>query len=354
MTLLGACLDHLRVLVATPTENPPRAVSALPGVLAGRLPKGATLEVTDLGEGCLILFVARGSSKLVFNAHLDTVPRGDGWTRDPFELLVDRDRAVGLGACDIKGGAAAMLAAAAATDAPFAFAFTTDEEAGSARCASAFAESAKTRFDGVIVAEPTRTETVTSHRGVATARGRFHGIAGHSSNAYAKSAVHEAARWVVRAADRAGSWAESGGLRFNAGRIEGGEKPNVVAAECEVRFGVRPPTGVDPASVIDVLTGLSAGDVTWTRGFTGPALPAPEAERTSPERLVEALGAPVGAPVDFWTEAAIFSANGLPAVVFGPGDIQNAHAKDESVLLEELERAAGVYLRAIERGATWP
>ena len=57
---------------------------------------------------------------------------------------------------------------------------------------------------------------------------------------------------------------------------------------------------------------------------------------------------PIGNAVDFWTEAALFSATGMTALVFGPGDIAQAHAPDEWVSLDQLQTAAGHYLRLLE------
>jgi hypothetical protein len=63
----------------------------------------------DHGDGHVSWFAVRGKPKILFNVHLDTVPAGDGWSRDPFELQVRDDRAIGRGACDIKGAAAVLL-----------------------------------------------------------------------------------------------------------------------------------------------------------------------------------------------------------------------------------------------------
>ena len=71
--------------------------------------------------GAVSLLAVRGNSKRVFNVHLDTVPSSPAWTADPFKLRVTEDRAIGLGACDIKGAAAALIAAAQATQGDAAF-----------------------------------------------------------------------------------------------------------------------------------------------------------------------------------------------------------------------------------------
>ena len=167
----------------------------------------------------------------------------------PRQRIVDSllERAIGLGACDIKGAAAAMLTAASMSDGDAAFLFTSDEEANDARCIAAFLSDPRREYDAVIVAEPTRCEAVLAHRGISSVLLKFRGEAGHASGAGAlqANALHQAMRWGANALDvvEAESSARFGGLtglRFNIGRVEGGIKANVVAPAAEVRFGFRP------------------------------------------------------------------------------------------------------------------
>jgi acetylornithine deacetylase len=355
--LLRATLAHLEWLVRSPTENPPKRIneSGILERLATEL-RGFDVRLTDEGAGSVNLFARRGNPRLLFNFHLDTVPAASGWNGSPFELRVADGKAFGLGACDIKGAAAAMLAAVQSTTADVALLFSTDEEAGPGRCVTAFLKEGMT-FDGVIVAEPTRGKAVLAHRGIGTASGVFSGIAGHASRASAltESAIHEAIRWanatLLHAERVAGEDHRTGlpGIRFNLGRIEGGNKPNVVAAEARVRFGVRPPPGRPVDEVIRELESLApnAHRVAWETGFLGPTLPALSRDTSRAEALAAKLAIPKGEPVDFWTEAALFSAAGHDAIVFGPGDIAQAHACDEWVDLTELAHAASIYRRIL-------
>ena len=142
--LLAATLRHLQALVAFDTRNPPRAIGTggIFDYLRANLP-GFDCTLADHGAGAVSLFVVRGKPKILFNVHLDTVPDSPSWSASPFELRVNGERAIGLGACDIKGAAAAMLAAARASDGAAAFLFTTDEEANDARCVAAFLYAAR-------------------------------------------------------------------------------------------------------------------------------------------------------------------------------------------------------------------
>jgi acetylornithine deacetylase len=360
--LLAPTLAHLERLVAFGTENPPKRIgdSGIVEYVAASLGAGFEVEVTDLGDGSINLFARRGSPRILWNFHMDTVPAAQGWDGSPFELRVDEDRAraVGLGACDIKGAVAAMLAAVHVVRGDVALLFSTDEEAGKGRCIEAFLARGLA-FDGVVVAEPTKGHAVLAHRGIGTASGMFRGQAGHASraNAMDESATHEAVRWASKAlayveAPRADEGSgELRGLRFNLGRIEGGEKPNVVAAETRVRFGIRPPPGTVPRDAVATLQALAPRPerVTWEPGFFGPPLPADAGDDLTQRgrALADHLDLPVGPAVDFWTEAALFSERGYPAIVFGPGDIAQAHTKDEWVSLHELAQVATTYERIL-------
>ncbi|MDE2256435.1 MAG: acetylornithine deacetylase [Xanthomonadaceae bacterium] len=354
MNALGdATLGHLRALVAFDTRNPPRTIGTdgIFDYLRAHLP-GFDCELTDHGAGAVSLYAVRGNPKLLFNAHLDTVPDSPHWSASPFDLRVTDNRAIGLGACDIKGAAAALLAAAQASHGNAAFLFTTDEEANDARCIAAFLRRAP-EYDAVIVAEPTRCEAVLAHRGISSVWMRLKGRAGHASGEQrlTDSAVHQALRWGARALDHADSLAHTRfggmtGLRFNIGRIEGGIKANVIAPAAELRFGFRPLPSMDVDGLLATFRGFAdVGTAQFTETFRGPPLPAgdtaaAEARRLAARDLADELGIPVGDAVDFWTEAALFSAAGCTALVYGPGDIAQAHTADEWVALEQLQRYA--------------
>jgi acetylornithine deacetylase len=359
-------LSHLRALVAFDTRNPPRAIGTggIFDYLCANLP-GFDCTVTDHGAGAVSLYAVRGKPKLLFNVHLDTVPDSPHWSASPLDLRVTGDRAIGLGACDIKGAAAALLTAAQASGGDAAFLFTTDEEANDARCIAAFLERfpiVDSPFPAVLVAEPTRCEAVLAHRGISSVAMKFRGVAGHASGAQAlhASALHQAMRWGGAALDFAEAQAHARfggltGLRFNIGRVEGGIKANMIAPSAELRFGFRPLPSMSFETLHERFrTLVEAGAVErYEETFRGPSLPAgdvadAERRRLDARDLADALELPIGNAVDFWTEASLFSAAGLTAIVYGPGDIAQAHAADEWVSLDQLAVATATYQRLLE------
>ena len=358
--MIADALRHLEALVAFDTRNPPRAIG--PGIfdyLRAQLP-GFDCTLTDHGAGAWSLLAMRGRPVRVFNVHLDTVPSSPGWSADPLRLRVDAARATGLGACDIKGAAAALVVAANATSGDAAFLFTSDEEANDPRGVAAFL-AGEHGFTEAIVAEPTRGEAVLAHRGITSVRLAFRGVAGHASGGGARdgSALHAAMRWGADALDFVAGcdalrFGGLTGLRFNIGRVEGGIKANMIAPQAEVRFGFRPL----PSQSIDALHGQfralapDAALDAYEETFRGPPLPAgdvaaAESRRLAARDLADDLGLPIGHAVDFWTEASLFSQAGLTAIVFGPGDIAQAHTADEWVALDQLAAAAAHYRRML-------
>lgn len=358
--MLDELLAHLKAMVAFDTRNPPRNIGTdgIYAYLAGQLP-GFQVEVIDHGAGAVSLYAVRGKPKVLFNAHLDTVPTADGWAQSPFELHVDAERATGLGACDIKGGAAAMITAAHHTDAPCALLFTSDEEANDPRCIAAFLKR-QLPFDLVMVAEPTRCEAVLAHRGISSARIAFKGTSAHASTAIPDSALHAAVRWANAAlgvAEREQHQRFGGltGLRFNLGKIEGGIKANVVAPSTEIRFGFRALPSMSVPDLHREFAALAAPQslAAYEETFRGPSLPAgsiadAEERRLATRDLADALGLPIGQAVDFWTEASLFSQAGYLSLVYGPGDIAQAHSVNEWVSLQQLQTATETYLKVLE------
>jgi acetylornithine deacetylase len=355
-TNIDNMLKHLEALVAFDTQNPPRKINAESGIfnyLQQHL-QGFDFSFFDAGDGCLSLLAKRGNPKLLFNFHIDTVPVANGWSSDPLKLIVDDTKATGLGACDIKGASACMLSAAAQTTADVALLFSSDEEHGSSVAIKYFLETMPD-FTDVIVAEPTQAKAVLAHRGIQTAKVNFKGISGHGSDkrAFNDNAIHKSGQWITAAL----SWVEQQsysfdtltGLPFNIGKIEGGIKANMIAASCELAFGFRPLPGQDAKQMLNDLQQLSNDNETLiTGGFSGPTLPSANQDFNqainNATALAEKYSLPLGQAVNFWTEASLFSKAGMTALVYGPGNIAQAHTANEWVELEQLQLVEQQYL----------
>jgi acetylornithine deacetylase len=296
-------LTHLQALVACDTQNPPRKIdgdSDLFTYCSGILPPGFATRIWDHGDGHVSWFAVRGRPQVLFNVHLDTVPAGEGWSSDPLRLRVTHGRGYGLGACDIKGAAAVLLALAEQGAAHLALLFTSDEEGEGGCCVDRFL------------------------------------------------AAGEAARCLELAAAAKRS-PEDPGTCFNLGLVQGGTKSNVIAGEAFVHWSARLRPGESSKAFLQaVLDCVEPGSgVGWEVPFQAEPLPMAGNDDAAARGFCGAHGLAVGEPVDFWTEAALFSAAGLPALVLGPGAIGQAHTGDEWVAVEQLERAYELYGRVV-------
>lgn len=354
MPTMQQVIEHLAALVSFDTSNPPRNIkgSGIIEYLKEQFP-GATVEVEDYGDGSINILATKGQPEFLFNYHIDTVPVTDGWGSDPFTLIENGNKLYGLGACDIKGAAACMLACIESGADNYAVLFSSDEEHGNSLCVHQFLEK-KHPYQGIIVAEPTQAKAVLAHRGIITAKVNFSAKSGHSSEprALIENSNHQATQWMSKAIDWAenklsDSFEELSGSCFNIGKIEGGIKPNIIAPSTEVKFGLRPlPNSNVEETLSDLLeqSGLSLEQVEI--GFKAPALPQKN-DYEKNKQLAQKLELPVGSAVNFWTEAALFSEAGFPAIVFGPGSIQQAHTANEWVAISELDTVVAEYWRIL-------
>jgi acetylornithine deacetylase/succinyl-diaminopimelate desuccinylase-like protein len=321
----------------------------------------------------------RGGPLLLFDAHQDTVPV-DHMTIEPWQPVVRQGRLYGRGACDTKGGMAAMLAALArlAAERPrgmpsVVMTCTVDEEyafAGATALVSSWTSASGGLIprapDAAVVAEPTGLDVIVAHKGVIRWRCHTSGRAAHSAQPDAgQSAIYRMARLVI-ALERyqrdvvAGLAAHPlcGPCTLNVGTIHGGASINIVPDRCSIEIEARFPPGVDAqflrSRLIEGLASAVGGDPAPTHDppyMLAAALPDTENAHLA-ERLSLAVTDVAGncrrRCVPYATDAAFVSSAGTPAVVFGPGSVQQAHTDDEWVALEEVEQAAEILYRFVK------
>jgi acetylornithine deacetylase/succinyl-diaminopimelate desuccinylase-like protein len=364
-------------LVSIPSVNPMGRPMAGPEVLETRL--SAYLEdwfgrndvpfrrqtVSPGRDNLLARFESPGSRRtILFDVHQDTVPT-DGMTIPPFEPRIDGGRLYGRGSCDIKGGMAAMLTAVARLcrerprgAASVILACTVDEEfthTGSSRLAASGLGA-----ELAVVAEPTLLDLVNTHKGALRWKIRSRGVACHSSTPrQGKNAIYLMGRVLAALAEYAEVLARSspdpllGPPSLSVGRIEGGQSVNVVPDWCEIEIDRRLIPGEDPRQALErARTFLgerldSMDDVEFDAPWLNmPALapnlgdwagPLIGAVKKATGREPGVIGVPYG------TDAGPLGAGGLPCVVFGPGDIAQAHTRDEWVEIEQVQLATESY-----------
>jgi acetylornithine deacetylase/succinyl-diaminopimelate desuccinylase-like protein len=311
------------------------------------------------------------ASTLMFEAHQDTVPT-DNMTIEPFAARIDNGRLYGRGACDIKGGMAAMLGAFArlARDKPrgaarAVMACSVDEEhtfLGVQRLAQSDLRGRFPGLVGAVVAEPTQLHIVDTHKGAVRWDLLTSGRSCHSSrpelgiNAiYRMAAVLPIVARYAEELRASRSDPRLGPPTLSVGRIDGGTSVNTVPDKCRIEIDRRLLPGEKAPVALENLHDYLRRHVDPAIAFTfsAPWLSAPPLSPTGSAELVSRLGSAidqvVGAhqvvAVPYGTDAAPLAEAGIPAVVFGPGDIARAHTCDEWTALEEVEQASEILFR---------
>ncbi len=324
----------------------------------------------------------QGAPILLLDAHQDTVPV-TGMTIPPWTPDVRDGRIYGRGACDIKGGLAAMLVAfarlasePAARRGTVILSATVNEEHGfsGATALTKLWEQPGSiiprRPAAAIIAEPTLLSVVVAHKGVV--RWRTHGLgrAAHSSEPHlCDNAIYRLAP-VLAALERyardvvggLGQHPLCGRPTLSVGTIQGGLSVNTVPDRATIEIDRRLLPGENPQAayqhVIEYLraecpqlesSAVHGGSIQHDRPYMQTTGLSDRDNHALGEQLIESAktvagdSALVGVP--YGTNAAATSAAGVPSVVFGPGSIAQAHTADEWLALDELERASEIYYR---------
>ena len=295
---------------------------------------------------------------IVLAPHLDTVGADEG----QFTPQRKNGRLYGRGACDTKGSVASMLSAlcevAAAKSRPreteIVFVGLIDEE--NAQAGSRALATAGFKADLAIVGEPTKLQVVTAHKGSLWMRLETNGRAAHGATPQlGKNAVHEMARVVeVLETDYAAQLRRRkhpllGSGTVNVGKISGGKQPNIVPDYCEILVDRRTLPGETEFGVRREMTARLKAKKLSARISSDKSVPCLALETNFKLPLVQQFfravnqSKPVG--VQYFCDAAVLSAAGIPSVVFGPGDIAQAHTADEWISLTQLERAKDLLVR---------
>lgn len=352
-------LKHLDFLIQQDTQNPPREISKHDTLFvelkAHFQAYGFDVEISDLGDGHVIFYAKKGQPTVLFNVHLDTVPVTkstlDDWQYAPFKLTIVDNKAYGRGSCDIKGAAAVLMVLAESAE-NMAVVFTTDEEGANGCCVQSFiGNNDLSQYQQIIIAEPTNSQAVVSHRGYLSTYIEFSGSCGHSSMTIAlkENAIHKANQWLTQALDYAQGFVSTenpAGICFNVGVIKGGEKNNMIAEKVNLDFSARVPSGMSSEQVYEYLKNYDS-QAQWRAGMMAPPLPAENHSDEKSLTFCQKHNITIAKPVDFWTEAALFSQAGFPAIVLGPGDIKQAHTIDEWVEVAQLEKTLKIYAEVI-------
>ena len=329
------------------------------------------------GRDNLIMEVqGRGSNHRtqLWEVHQDTVDV-TGMTVDPFGAQILEGRLYGRGACDVKGSMAAMLAALAEVQqysGPFSdriiLACTVDEEhtflgvqalRGNIPGSIQIGPAITCHPDFAIVAEPSSLAIIESHKGVIRWNIQVLGTACHSSTPDLGSNAIYAASEIAKVIERlhvelraaSSNPMEAGSICLT--QIAGGTAPNIVPQDCVLlvdrRIGFSETPEMADQQLRKLLDSLAFPSGIQCR-LSNPIIrcPAlkPKGNNAARSNLAAAIHKKTGRcefdSVAFGTDASTIAEHGIPSVVFGPGNIAQAHTRDEWIDLAEVETASQI------------
>ncbi len=387
-------------LIRIPSENPPGDVSSVAAAIEEWLEaRGFSVDKHEPERGRVNLVAKIGAGKpvLVLDGHMDVVPAGDPskWSFDPYCGEVRGGRILGRGSADVKGGLTSLIFAFDALSrieeelsGTLVLAAVADEETGGSLGTGWLLERGILECDACLVAEPSGTAAAfLGEKGFCWLEVRARGAPAHASlPMLGENAIEKAARvipvlkrvesmevdvpeeledviassgevYAEMARERGASreaieaLAKVAGMyTVNIGIVRGGTKINVVPESCALQVDIRIPPGGSLKSVREIVRELL--DRAGLKGLEVEFLAGSEPSYTPPkERICESLLESIRDVlktegrllcITGFTDARFFRARGIPAVVYGPGELGAAHAYDEHVRIEDVVRATQV------------
>ena len=371
MNIHELTLDVFSRLMSINTVNPPGNEKPAAGLLQEIFAShGLDSDVQDLGDNRanFICTIGTGRPVLEFCGHLDVVPAEGAWTHPPFAASEEKGRIYGRGSCDMKGGVAAMCAAAISM-APeiisgkgaLRLVFVADEEQANAGM-HAF-QSAYEPADYTVLGEPTSLQVAIAHRGTARFHIDLHGQPYHAAlRSDAESAVIRAARTVL-ALEHLNERLK--GIRHAVlpapsvcvTKLMGYEKDNIVPGTVRLLADYRILPGTSEADAMQsVREALDQEGITDYAINTWFYMPGGELPKDSPfiSLCCETVSAYLGsgcAPgaFDASCEQCFLLEKGSNALIIGPGSLKQAHTVDEYIEKDQLLKASGVYSDIIRK-----
>lgn len=374
----GDAVALARALIRTDSRNPTLAPDS-PGegdcarTLASVLDDwGFTVQVLEdvRGRPNVVARIGQADAPaLMLNGHLDVVGV-EGMTHEPFSGAIRNNRIYGRGSADMKGGIAAMCAAAAiaanpASSRQILVAAVVDEEYESLGMRALLGGGV--RAEMAIVTEPTRLAICPAHRGFVWFDIAVKGRAAHGSRYDVGIDAIMHAALLLSELDVLEATRPSGPIHpllgrgsLHASTIDGGVGMSTYPERCNLAIERRTIPGESVELALGEITGacarIQARRPSFEAGVTLRTAQLPSdvpVDAPVVKRLADAVGHE-GIPVRIeglsaWTDAALLNEAGIPAVCFGPGDIGLAHAAEEFVPIEEIERAKSVLARVVHQ-----
>ena len=312
------------------------------------------IDVELVGSSVLARVELGRGPTVLLNSHLDTVPAGEAWTRDPWDVDWDGDRLVGLGANDAKASAATMMLALArlaqqrGARGTALLALTACEETSNAGMRDVLERVGMP--DAAITGEPTGLEVVRAQSGLAVLTARWRGRschAAHVARVAHENALLAAARALAGFPDHVMLEDEHpllGASTIAPTVLRAGDRHNRVPDEAELVLDARLAPPHDAAECLARLVELLPGAELAVRSDRLKPVETPE-DHPLVRAALSAAGRERAIGSATMSDMALLA--GVPAVKCGPGQTARSHTPDEFVLREEVLAGAAFYSRAL-------
>lgn len=308
-----------------------------------------------------------GKPTLIYNGHMDVVPPGEGWRDDAYSGTLRAGRVYGRGSADMKGGLASMMVAAKVLRDTGAVlkgnlvvsAVVAEEETG---MGTRHMTRGAIRGDFAIVGEPTRLNVCIAHKGDVSYQITTIGKAAHASVAHeGLNAIYKMSK-VIDSLQKLNEQLEErkkhpllGSATLSVGTIEGGTISAAVPAFCKIGVDRRLLPGENAetgkAELESLIISLRREDPDLI-ATVKTIVEVPGLETSRDSMIVRGLNRAVleivgrepevkGAP--YTSDGGILGQTGTMTVIFGPGDITQAHQPDEWISVDEMVSAAKIY-----------
>ena len=372
-SVIALCQDLIRI----DTSNPPGNERAAALFVQERLRRIGfeTFLIGHDDERATLLAMLEGeprSDTFLFVGHLDTVPCGDvaQWNHDPFEAYCDGTHIIGRGASDMKGGLAALIAAAETLKGKqvkntIILAFTADEESG---CLGSTALLDLPRIQNaklLIVPEPTSNHIGVAEKGAFWVKIRARGKSAHGSMPdQGINAINEILA-LMNELDLSGFQNEKnaylGSFTASLNTITGGIKTNIIPDSCEVSMDIRTLPAQNQSDVLAVIERAIqqvTGDHPEFAFACEPIISKPGLETDCGQaQVAEVVGLIQSSKQDarkiglnYYTDAAVLvPALNVPFLLFGPGDADQAHVVNEKLNVNNLVQSCQIYTNMLHK-----
>ena len=364
--------DLLRSLIQIESVNPPGNENQIADFIKKFLLKNNIhSELVPLEEGrssVIVKIEGEEERDITFCGHIDTVRvKEEDWTKPVFEGLIENGKMYGIGASDMKGGVAAILYTAVllkrrgiVPKKTVQLALTADEEWAYRGAKNLVDGGYFDRTDFIIIAEPSNLQVSTGEKGELWITAKFYGKSAHGSTPeVGVNTIIPGSEFVVEVTERYEKIFEAdpfwGKTSMNVGQFHGGVQVNIVPNYSEIQLDFRVISEEDKEKAVELArkTGEEIAKkykVQFTEDiFNYRPLIFTSSDNPYVEKFLQAAGARKVIITKYCTDGAtIIPEKKIPFIIFGPGDIAQAHQNDEYIELESLYRAVDTFIEFLK------